>query len=101
MNEKDKLGFGCACFNHFLISVSQSRTHYCTLPQTLLQTNATTSNRKILPVLLRVNFYIEQFLNRQKFYTLFVNLSTHILKFDVLIFSNWVKKITVGRQALQ
>lgn len=28
MNEKDKLGFGCACFNRFLISVSQAGTHY-------------------------------------------------------------------------
>lgn len=26
MNQKDKFGFGCACFNYFLISVSKSRT---------------------------------------------------------------------------
>lgn len=42
----------------------------CTLPQTLLQTKATISNGKLFPVLLKVNFYTEQFLNRQKIYTL-------------------------------
>lgn len=95
MNEKDKLGFGCACFNHFLISVSPEP-----ITQTLLQTKATTANRKVLSVLMRVNFYKEQFLNKQKCHTLFVNFSTHTFKFDVLIFSNWAK-ITVGRQVLQ
>lgn len=46
---------------------------------------------------MRANFYKEQFLSRQNFYT-FVNFSTRIFKLDVLIFSNWVKKIDYNGQ---